>query len=30
MMKKFIGDFLYYLRRGYGVRNAWRLARITL
>lgn len=29
-MKKFIGDFLYYLRRGYSVRNAWRLARITL
>lgn len=29
-MKKFIGDFIYYLRRGYGVRNSWRLARITL
>jgi hypothetical protein len=29
-MKKLVGDFLYYLRRGYGVRNAWRLARITL
>lgn len=29
-MRKFLGDFLYYLRRGYGVRNAWRLARITL
>lgn len=29
-MKKFFGDFLYYLRRGYGVRNSWRLARVTL
>jgi hypothetical protein len=29
-MKKFIGDFLYYLRRGYGVREAWNLARVTL
>lgn len=29
-MKKIIGDFFYYLRRGYSVRNAWRLARITL
>lgn len=29
-MRKFASDFLYYLRRGYGVRNAWRLARITL
>lgn len=29
-MKKTIGDFLYYLRRGYGVRQAWRMARITL
>ena len=30
MMKKFIGDFLYYIRRGYGIRNAWRLAQLTL
>ena len=29
-MKKFIGDFLYYIRRGYGIRNAWRLAQLTL
>jgi hypothetical protein len=29
-MRKFLGDFIYYLRRGYGIRNAWRLARITL
>jgi len=29
-MKKRIGDFLYYVRRGYGVRMAWRLARLTL
>lgn len=29
-MKKFAADFLYYLRRGYGVRKAWSLARVTL
>lgn len=29
-MKKFIGDFLYYLRRGHSVRNAWRLAQLTI
>ena len=29
-MKKFLGDFLYYIRRGYGIRNAWRLAQLTL
>jgi hypothetical protein len=28
--RKFLADFAYYLRRGYGVRNSWRLARITL
>ncbi len=27
---KFLSDTLYYLRRGYGIRNALRLARITL
>jgi len=27
---KFLTDTLYYLRRGYGIRNAVRLARITL
>lgn len=29
-MRKFIGDFLYYLRRGHSIRNAWRLARLTI
>lgn len=29
-MKKLIFDFIYYLRRGYGVRKAWNLARVTL
>lgn len=29
-MKKFISDFLYYLRRGHSIRNAWRLAQLTL
>lgn len=29
-MRKFIADFLYYLRCGYGIRKAWYLARITL
>jgi len=29
-MKKFFCDFLYYLRRGYGVRKSWNLARVTL
>lgn len=29
-MKKLICDFLYYLRRGYGVRKAWNLASVTL
>lgn len=29
-MRKFLGDFLYYLRRGYGIRNACRLAQLTL
>jgi hypothetical protein len=29
-MRKFIGDFLYYLRRGHSVRNAWRLAHLTI
>ena len=29
-MKKRIGDFLYYVRRGYGVRMVWELARATL
>lgn len=29
-MRKFLGDFLYYLRRGYGIREAWRLANVTL
>lgn len=29
-MKKFLSDFLYYLRRGYSLRTAWRMARVTL
>lgn len=29
-MSKLYKDFIYYLRRGYGFREAWRLARITL
>lgn len=29
-MRKFLGDFLYYLRRGYGIRMAWRLAQLTI
>ena len=28
--RKFIADFWYYLRRGYGFRKAWQLARVTL
>lgn len=30
VMRKFIADFFYYLRRGYGIRKSWRLATITL
>lgn len=30
LMRKLIADFIYYLRRGHGVHNSWRLARITL
>lgn len=29
-MRKLIADFLYYLKRGHTVRNAWHLARLTL
>jgi hypothetical protein len=29
-MRKFLADFIYYLRRGYGVRQSLRLARVTL
>lgn len=29
-MKKLIADFLYYLRRGYGFRKSWQLAKVTL
>lgn len=29
-MRKFIGDFIYYLRLGYGIRESWRLAQLTL
>ena len=30
VMRKLVGDFLYYLRRGYGIRESWRLALVTL
>ena len=30
VLRKFIGDFLYYLRRGHSIRNAWRLAQLTI
>ena len=29
-MRKFLGDFLYYLRRGHSIRNALRLAQLTI
>jgi len=29
-MRKFLGDFLYYLRRGASLREAWHLAQLTL
>lgn len=29
-MRKLFNDYVYYLRRGYSIREAWRLARITL
>lgn len=29
-MKKIVANFLYYLWRGHGIRESWRLARITL
>lgn len=29
-MRKLIADFIYYLKRGHTVRNAWRLAKVTL
>lgn len=29
-MRKFLGNFIYFLRRGYGIRNAWRLAQLTI
>lgn len=29
-MRKFFGDFLYYLRSGHSIRNAWRLAQLTI
>jgi hypothetical protein len=29
-MKKFIRDFMFYLRRGYSLRRAWQLAKKTL
>lgn len=29
-MRKFLADFLFYLRRDHSIRNAWRLAQLTL
>lgn len=29
-MRKLIADFIYYLKRGHGVRKAWQLAKVTL
>ena len=29
-MKRFIRDFIYYLRRGYSIRRAWELAWVTM
>lgn len=29
-MKKLLSDFIYYLRRGHGIRQAWRLATLTI
>lgn len=29
-MRKRLGDFIFYLRRGYSIRTAWRLANVTL
>lgn len=29
-MRKLIADYFYYLRRGYGLRQSWRLAKVTL
>lgn len=29
-MRKLFGNFVYYLRRGHTIRNAWRLANLTL
>jgi hypothetical protein len=30
VMRNFVADFFYYLRRGYGIRKSWRMATITL
>lgn len=29
-MPKLIRDFIYFLRRGYGIRQSWHLAKVTL
>lgn len=29
-MRKLLGDFLFYLRRGHSIRSAWRKALVTL
>ena len=27
---KFLSDFIYYIRQGYRLRQAWELAKVTL
>lgn len=29
-MKKLILDFLYYFKRGYGLKRSWQRAKVTL
>lgn len=29
-MRKLIADFIYFYKRGYGIRRAWQLARLAL
>jgi hypothetical protein len=29
-MKRFLQDFMYYLKCGYSIRRAWHLTRVTV
>jgi hypothetical protein len=29
-VRKLMADFIYYVRRGYGLRKSWHLAKVTL